>query len=331
MNLFKNILSILIIFIIITMGVFGFFIYKAGQRNGEFGTKTIVIQEGVGLSGIADLLRKEQVILNKGVFITYAFLDRKAKRMQAGVYEINTPVSIKDLVTIISGGKVSGFARVTIPEGFTSKQIAERLLNTEVINSEKEFLNLVSLSTFSAYEIYKYEFLKTIKAGTLEGFLFPDTYEFREGDSVNAVLDKFLQNFEDKAGELIQNYDTLIMASLLEKEVKTEQDMRLVAGVLNNRLRLGMLLQVDATLAYITGKKTGEITNQDKFINSLFNTYKYVGLPPAPIANPGLKAISAALDPTLTDYFYYLSAQDGTTYFAETLEEHNGNVTRYLR
>ena len=189
----------------------------------------------------------------------------------------------------------------------------------------------MSLSTSSAYDIYGYEFLKTIKANSLEGFLFPDTYEFRDSDGASVILGKFLENFELKAGNLVNSYNTLTTASILEKEVQTEQDMRIVAGILNNRLRLGMLLQVDATLAHITGKKTGQITNQDKLIDSPYNTYKYTGLPPAPIANPGLKAINAALNPTSSDYLYYLTSQDGATYFAETLEEHNKNKNLYLR
>ena len=118
---------------------------------------------------------------------------------------------------------------------------------------------------------------------------------------------------------------------MLEREVQTEQDMELVAGVLINRLNLGMFLQVDATLAYITGKQTGQITNQDKLIDSLFNTYKYAGLPPAPIANPGLKAINAALNPQANNYLYYLSEKNNITHFAETLEEHSRNKAIYLR
>src|SRR3990167_7298425 len=331
MKILRNILLVTIIAGFLTTGVFGFFMYEAQKRNGKFGTKTIVIEEGAGLKDIANLLKNEDLLKNEQLFILYTLLEGQAKNMQAGVYEINTPVSIKDLVIIISGGEVSGFARVTIPEGFTNKQIAERLINTRVISSKEEFLNLMSLSTSSAYDIYGYEFLKTIKANSLEGFLFPDTYEFRDSDGASVILGKFLENFELKAGNLVNSYNTLTTASILEKEVQTEQDMRIVAGILNNRLRLGMLLQVDATLAHITGKKTGQITNQDKFIDSPYNTYKYTGLPPAPIANPGLKAINAALNPTSSDYLYYLTSQDGATYFAETLEEHNKNKNLYLR
>ena len=331
MKILRNILLVTIIAGFLTTGVFGFFMYEAQKRNGKFGTKTIVIEEGAGLKDIANLLKNEDLLKNEQLFILYTLLEGQAKNMQAGVYEINTPVSIKDLVIIISGGEVSGFARVTIPEGFTNKQIAERLINTRVISSKEEFLNLMSLSTSSAYDIYGYEFLKTIKANSLEGFLFPDTYEFRDSDGASVILGKFLENFELKAGNLVNSYNTLTTASILEKEVQTEQDMRIVAGILNNRLRLGMLLQVDATLAHITGKKTGQITNQDKLIDSPYNTYKYTGLPPAPIANPGLKAINAALNPTSSDYLYYLTSQDGATYFAETLEEHNKNKNLYLR
>ena len=346
MRFFKNIFLVLIILGFFITSIFGFLVYQAHKRNGEFDTKIITIEQGTSLSGIANLFKKEELILNRELFIIYAFLNGRASKMQAGVYEIDTPVSIADLITVVSGGDINGFALVTIPEGFTSEQIAQKLEAEKVLESKTEFLNQASLSTASAYDIYKYEFLSKIPASSLEGFLFPDTYEFRKKGSVVEVLDKFLKNFDRKAWVLLRSavdeatdgqakkltsYEYLIVASLLEREVQTEQDMELVAGVLINRLNLGMFLQVDATLAYITGKQTGQITNQDKLIDSLFNTYKYAGLPPAPIASPGLKAINAALNPQANNYLYYLSDKNGITHFAETLEEHSRNKAIYLR
>ncbi|OGZ57094.1 MAG: hypothetical protein A3F94_01805 [Candidatus Spechtbacteria bacterium RIFCSPLOWO2_12_FULL_38_22] len=346
MRFFKNIFLVLIILGFFITSILGFLVYQAHKHNGEFGTKIVIIEQGTSLSGIANLFKKEELILNRGLFIVYAFLNGKASKMQAGVYEIDTPVSIADLITVVSGGDINGFALVTIPEGFTSEQIAQKLEAEEVLESKIEFLNQASLSTASAYDIYKYEFLNKISASSLEGFLFPDTYEFRKGESAVEVLDKFLKNFDKKAWVFLRSaageatdgqakkftsYEYLIIASLLEREVQTEQDMKLVAGVLANRLNLDMLLQVDATLAYITNKQTGQITNQDKLINSLFNTYKYSGLPPAPIANSGLRAINAALNPQANNYLYYLSDKNNITHFAETLEEHIRNKATYLK
>jgi len=218
---------------------------------------------------------------------------------------------------------------VTIPEGLTRAQIESRLREAGVQIGENEFVVAANTPTTRAFAEYGYDFLYDIDANSLEGMLFPDTYEFHLDDSVESIVDKFLRNFAEKVPDL-SSYKVLILASLLEREVQTEEDMRLVAGVLNNRLAIGMPLQVDATLAYISNKKTAELTNADKLIDSPFNTYKYRGLPPAPIANPGLKAINAALNPKAHNYFYYLSAPDGTTHFAETLKQHNANKALYL-
>ena len=122
------------------------------------------------------------------------------------------------------------------------------------------------------------------------------------------------------------------MASLIEREVRTYEDMRIVSGLLWKRMEIGMPLQVDATLVYLTGRKTGQITNDDKLIDSAYNTYKYRGLPPTPIANPGLNAINAAIDPIESEYLYYLSTPiTGETIFSKTLDEHNENRIKYLK
>ena len=331
MRIIKIFLLSFIVFFLIISGVFGFGLFKAHERWGKFGTQTVTVESGSGLRDIANLLKNENLIKSEQLFIFYALLDGQAKNMKAGVYEISTPISTRDLVALISGGEVAGFVRVVIPEGFNTEQIATRLTERGVLESEMDFINMAKLSTSSAYGIYDYEFLKNIQATTLEGFLFPDTYEFRVDSDVESVLGSFLSNFQHKAGGLITDYDILIMASLLEREVQTEEDMRIVAGVLNNRLEINMPLQVDATLVYITGKTTGELSNADKLIDHPFNTYQNRGLPPTPIANPGIKAINAARNPTQTNYFYYISAPDGTTYFARTLEEHNENIVKYLR
>ena len=124
MRFFKNIFLVLIILGFFITSILGFLVYQAHKHNGEFGTKIVIIEQGTSLSGIANLFKKEELILNRGLFIVYAFLNGKASKMQAGVYEIDTPVSIADLITVVSGGDINGFALVTIPEGFTSEQKA---------------------------------------------------------------------------------------------------------------------------------------------------------------------------------------------------------------
>ncbi|MDX1535792.1 MAG: endolytic transglycosylase MltG [Candidatus Spechtbacterales bacterium] len=344
----RKILKISLLFIIaldlLALGIVGFFTYKASvplnNFSGEF--REVTIESGSGLDEIALEFKKKGVISNTSTFVFYAILENKENNLKAGTYTITPSMSVKDIVNIIAKGSNSDIAVVTFPEGFTSAQMAQRLEEKEVLSSEDDFLNIVKLSTSSASELVNYDFLKSVSADSLEGFLFPDTFEFEIDTDPVTVVNKILAAFNDKAWPLVKNgyngqygeldsYEVLVLASLLEEEVQTEEDMKMVSGILFNRMEIGMPLQVDATLAYITGKQTGEITNKDKEIDSPYNTYQNSGLPPAPISNPGLKAIRSALDPTENDYFYYLTGKDGTTHYGKTLEEHNINKQLYLR
>lgn len=317
MKTFRIFIPFFIVLTLLFLGAFSFFYYQISMPldTSDKISRTFIVKEGSGLRAIGENLEQAGLIKNDFYFMLYAFVNFKASGMQAGVYELSPALNIKQIIRAISGGEITGFTMITIPEGFTSAQIEARLIERGLAIKEGEFT-------------------RAARERSLEGFLFPDTYEFRLEDGTDEVINRFLINFKEKTGQDInvlgEFYRTLILASLIEREVRTAQDMKLVSGVLRNRLELGMALQVDATLVFITGKKTGQITNEDKFIDSPFNTYKYRGLPPSPIANPGLRAITAALEPTPTDYLYYLNAPDGTTIFSKTLDEHNANRIKYL-
>ncbi|MEX2145204.1 MAG: endolytic transglycosylase MltG [Candidatus Spechtbacterales bacterium] len=344
----RNFFKILLLFIIISdifisVG-FGVFAWQVASplKPDSTENKIVIIDKGSGLQQIANQLKKGGIIKSARAFIVYAVLEGQATDMQAGVYNLSPSMTVSEIVKVMGSGTVTNYTKVTIPEGLTGSDTADMLYEASVLADVPDFLNFVGISSQNAYELYGYDFLKDINAPSLEGFLFPDTYEFGVDSSVQDIVSRLMANFEQKTSHLFNKeyvgqavgyspYQVLITASLLEEEVKTDEDMRLVAGVLYNRLEINMALQVDATLAYITGKKTGQITAQDKQVESPFNTYKYGGLPPAPISNPGLRAINAAMNPTPTNYLYYLSAPDGTTHFAETLEEHNKNINLYLR
>ena len=174
---------------------------------------------------------------------------------------------------------------------------------------------------------------------TLEGFLFPDTYRFFNDSSVEDVVSKMLENFETKMNESFEGLigredflDIVIIASMLQAELKTESDMKTVAGLIQNRIDSGMYLNIDSTIKYVTGASTPVELSKDIDNNkSDYNTYKVKGLPPTPIGNPGLTAIGAALNPVDNDYFYYINLEDGTTYYSKTFEEHQNNVNKYLK
>ena len=185
-----------------------------------------------------------------------------------------------------------------------------------------------------------FEFLKEKpENASLEGYLFPDTYEIKKGESLENVIRKMLDNFDKKITNDLREeiktqnrtlYQVLTMASLLEREVKSYEHRQIAAGILWKRLRNGWPLHVDATLVYITGKGSEELTKDDLEIDSPYNTYKYYGLPAGPICNPGIDSIKAAVDYKESDYWFYLTTPSGQTEFSKTLNEHNIKRFEYL-
>ena len=175
---------------------------------------------------------------------------------------------------------------------------------------------------------------------SLEGYLFPDTYEVKKGAGSEDIIKKILNNFDKKLNSDLRTeiknqgksiFEIITIASLIEKEVRTFEDKKLVSGVLWKRLESNMPLQVDATIAYITEKKTTKVLKTDTQIDSLYNAYKYSGLPLGPICNPGIESIKAAIYPENSEYWYYLSTPEGETIFSRTLEEHNIAKAKYLK
>ncbi len=335
-KIFKIFLLLFISVNIIALAVLGVIFYKVNEPlNSEGKYKSVIIEEGQSLQGIGKTLEDRGIISKDVLFILYSTLEGRSTNMKAGSYRLSPSMSIKEVAYVLSGGENIKSTRVTIPEGFRIEEIGERLNREGAIQDKERFINLANISAEEARNDFGYTFLEGVESDSLEGFLFPDTYKFKPNISTERVLRKLLDNFSTRTEELRNNtndfYSVLILASILEKEVQTERDMRLAAGVFNNRIKQGMLLQADATLTYITDKTSAELTRKDLQLQNPYNTYQSQGLPPTPISNPGVKAIKAAINPAETDYLYYLSAPDGTTHFAETLEEHNRNKAKYLK
>ena len=270
--------------------------------------KLFLVEKGQSLFQIGENLEKEGLIKNKFFFDFYLFLKEAQKKLQAGEYLISPSESIAEVAKKIISGDTARIS-VTIPEGFTVKQIEEKL-------------NL------------------KLPGENLEGFLFPDTYQFPLRVSGEEVVKKMRDNFEKKLTPDLREeierqgktiFEIVTLASLIEKEVKTKEDRELVSGILWKRLKNNILLQVDATITYLTGKKTTKIPMEDLQIDSPYNTYKYKGLPLGPICNPGLDSIKAAIYPKNSEYWYYLSTLEGATIFSKTLEEHNTAQAKYLK
>ena len=301
------------------------------------GSKSIEISSGLGSRKIADVLKNEGVIRSKWVFIIYVSLTGNATSLKPGNYVFSRE-SIPKVVGDLARGGTNEYV-ITVPEGWSSRDIAAYFEENGLVSPD-EFLNLVSVK-HSVFNNRGFDFLgdRPAKVG-LEGYLFPDTYRIFKDSGAEDIVSKMLENFGKKlAPELREEierqkktiFEVVIMASLIEKEASSDEDRVVISGILWKRLKIGMALQVDASINYITNKKTPSASKEDLMTDSPYNTYKYPGLPIGPIANPGLSAIHAAIYPKESLYLYYLHTPEGQTIFSSTLEEHNEAKAKYLR
>lgn len=242
------------------------------------------IEKGQSLRVIARNLEKDGIVWGGPLFSVYALFLGEAGQLQTGCYFLSPSMNVPEIVEILSSGSIAK-EKITIPEGFTSGQIFQKLQTLNLAGS-----NLAKLAEY-------------------EGYLFPDTYEITYCQEQEKIIETMTANFSRKTASLKITPRIVVMASLLEKELKTKEDKELAAGILWKRLREGMPLQVDAYMW----------------------TYEHYGLPPKPISNPGIGSIEAALYPKGSAYWYYLSSPDGKTIFSKTLEEHNIAKAKYLK
>lgn len=310
-------------------------IYMPVSRSTDIDVK-FAVEKGRGVKEIGSELESQKLIRSAFWFEVYVWAKRESAYLQAGNYLLSPSFNIPDIASLITGGKViRNEAQVTIPEGFTFQQIKNRLIDQGVA-SAKELGN----EKASDFEL-QYKFLNGAPAGiNLEGFLFPDTYRFNREIKKEDIVKKFLDNFDRKlTPELRQEfekqnkslYETLILASIVQQESQNIEEMKIIAGIFLNRIRMGMPLQSDATVNYITGKNMRQVSLEDAKIPNPYNTYMNKGLPPGPISNPGIDAIKAVLYPEPTDYLYFLHPVDKPAVFSKTAEEHAKNKAKWLR
>lgn len=338
-------INILIIIIIVL-----FFILQAiyvPKSFSETEDKLFLIEKGENLFQIANKLEQEGMIRSRFFFNFFVFLKNSQSKLQAGEYSLNSSMNITEIANkIISGDTIK--ILITIPEGWNLRDIAWNFENKGMFQTEElfELIGFIDYSVNTDLPEPKdfsldYEFLKDKpKNVNLEGYLFPDTYETVPRAGLESIVRKMLDNFDKKLSQDLREkikeqgrtiFEIITMASLLEKEVKDFEEKKIVAGILWKRMENKIGLHVDATISYITGKKTVKISKQETEIDSPYNTYKYRGLPLGPICNPGLESIIAAIYPANSDYWYYLSTPEGETIFNQTLEEHNIDKARYLK
>lgn len=294
--------------------------------------KQFEIGKGEGVRDIAKALFEEKLLSHPTVFIIYLKQKGLTSSLKSGKYTLNTGMSILDIVNILTEGKVRS-SKVTILEGWRAEETGS-YLEKQGVGSEEDFL-------LNIKKDYDYDFLKDKPKGQgLEGYLFPDTYFLTPDTAQTDIIKMMLLNFDKKFTVDFRNeavkqglsmHEVITLASIVEKESGKKEDKELIAGVLKNRLSLGMPLQSDVTNHYIIGDWKKELTAEDLAINSPYNTRINKGLPPGPICSPGIDSIKAALFHKESDYLYYLAAKDGTTYFSYNQEEHDEKKAKYLR
>ena len=342
----KKIIVFLLIVSFFGFLIFGFFNLYFPKNPKETKEILIEIEKGKSFFEIAKELKEKGLIRSKLFFSAFLIATGKARGIKAGYYYLSESLTPFEIIEKLVKGEVAK-TKIVIKEGKTLKDIANYFEEKGICKKE-EFFKIVGRpiygyqkgKDFSKKLISQFQFLKEKPEGlSLEGFLFPDTYEVKVGESCLEVIKKILLNFEKKTKEIREKvkkakknfYQVLIMASILEKEVKTKKEKEIVAGILWKRLKNNWLLQVDATLTYLIGKGTFQLTKKDLKIPSPYNSYYKLGLPPTPISNPGLESLKSALSPKFTDFWYYLTNPKGKAEFSRTLKEHNLKRFKYYK
>jgi len=289
------------------------------------------IRRGAGSVEIAGQLASAGVLRTQWPFLVLRLVSLRAV-LQAGEYHFHQPLSPYQVFRKIAAGDVFYYS-ITVPEGYSMFEIAEAVARTEVISRE-QFLA----------EARRGERLVDLAPGakTLEGFLFPDTYRVTRQTTAAELVGQMIQRFREVHDELkaarpawTRNvYETVVLASLVEKETPLAAERPIVASVFENRLRIGMPLQCDPTVIYalqLADRYRGEIHKEDLSFQSPYNTYLHFGLPPGPIANPGRASLQATLDPNKTDYLYFVADNKGGHVFSSDLSQHSQAVANYRR
>ena len=293
--------------------------------------KRVDVAPGTGLRGIAHQLGREGLVRSALAFEALVFLKGDHKRMQAGEYQFDEPASHNDILEKLTKGDVF-FHRVTVPEGWTMDQVAERLAREGLIQRSL-FLRKAKNPDFILE-------LLGFRVPSLEGFLFPDTYHFEKGRGEERILRDLVDHFNraldarlrTKCAELGWSVlEVVTLASLIEKETGLSNERPLISGVFHERLRLGMRLESDPTVIYGLQDFDGKLRRRDLAEPHAYNTYRIKGLPPGPICNPGRDALEAAVFPSMEGYLYFVSRNDGSHQFSRTLREHLRAVNKYQR
>jgi UPF0755 protein len=325
----KVFLMFILILALLTYSALEFLRYEESPSGSGNDKKIVEIAPGRGFGAIIESLKQAGLIQNSLKFKILARIRGYDKKIRAGEYQLSSSMSPKDILEIITSGRVY-LHKLTIPEGYTMREIAAEIANAGFV-SEEEFIKAATDESFIRQ--------KGIDAPSLEGYLFPDTYSFPKGVKAETIISAMLRRYhavfrsewKQRAKELgFSPHQTLTLASIIEKETGLASERPMVSSVFHNRLKRVMRLESDPTVGYGVENFNGHITRKDLERITPYNTYKIQGLPPGPIANPGAKAIEAALYPADTAFLFFVAKGDSSHYFSATYAEHQQAVKKYL-
>ncbi|NLI01524.1 MAG: endolytic transglycosylase MltG [Chthonomonadales bacterium] len=319
--------------LVIVAGLIAWFWFqKQLTPVGQGPARVVWIARGSEIRGVSRRLRAMGLIRHADAFRWYARWRGDTERIKAGRYRLSPTMTAGQILDRLTSGKQDTEGLVVIPEGFTLRRIAERLVARGILRDGKAFLDLARnpqgriRTGFAA------------PASGLEGYLFPSSYDIEPGTKPERIIQMMVDQFEEQfarpyADEIARRgrnlHEIVTIASMIEREAEVEKDRPLIAGVIENRLRKGMRLQIDATVLYALGQHKSRVLYRDLQVASPYNTYRNAGLPPGPIASPGLPSLLAALRPATHDYLFYVALGDGSHVFTRTEAEHNREVARY--
>jgi len=325
--------TLLVVLLILALTLVGGVLYTvqllapvSGDKNAPLALVTI--PPGKSAKQIGQILARRHLIRSALSFVMASRMDGLSGNMKAGHYELSPAMPPRQIAALLALGETTNGV-VTIPEGYTARQIARRLAKQGLVD-EQQFLTLAQTRgrSFHAHGW-------TPPDDNLEGYLFPDTYDVPKGSSAHDIIQMMLENFQKRVvipdGFKADRFpgglpDAVTLASLVEREAEVDADRPLIAAVYLNRLKRGMRLQCDATVQYALPEHKSRVLFADLRVDSPYNTYRHAGLPPTPIANPGLPSIEAALHPAHVNYLYYVAGPGGRHLFSATLAGQDQNI-----
>lgn len=331
-KLFRN-----IVIICIVTGLFFISLYIIWQEifqpvSQEIHLKEIVINHGARARDIATKLENRGIIRSKSVFLFLAKIERKSRSLKAGKYALSPHMNYFEILDKLEKGKVI-LRKFTVPEGMTIRRIAE-LWEKNNFGEKEDFIQAASRTELLNKLGINPE---SLGISNLEGYLFPETYRFADGTNANRVVSMMFKEFCKRFKKLevdeqkvkMSIHEIVILASIIESEAHVDEERPIISAVYHNRLKHNRKLESDPTVLYALGKYKKRLLYSELKVDSPYNTYKYKGLPPGPICNPGIASIFSAAYPAENDYMYFVAKGDGTHYFSQTFREHRKAKNRF--